>query len=72
MEDVSPEERQVRLKKADSIRKMLAEQSTTSNSNTTGNNFFYSVIIYLTCYLVFNLKSKSISHVLEDAIINIV
>ena len=35
---MSPEERQVRLKKADSIRKMLAEQSAPSAS-TSGKKF---------------------------------
>ena len=35
-EEVSPEEQQVRLKKADSIRKMLAEQSTPTTNKRSG------------------------------------
>ena len=38
-EEISPEERQVRLKKADSIRKMLAEQSTHSSMNSGTKTF---------------------------------
>lgn len=38
-EEVTPEEKQVRLKKADSIRKMLAEQSTTSQQSS-GTKFY--------------------------------
>ena len=41
---MSPEERQVRLKKADSIRKMLADQSAPSAS-TSGKKLIFSAKI---------------------------
>ena len=39
VEEFTPEERKVRLQKADSIRRMLAEQSAVNNSGNTGAIF---------------------------------
>ena len=42
MDNLTPEEKQVRLKKADSIRRMLAEQSSVqSGHRNSGNAYIY-------------------------------
>ena len=55
---MSPEERQVRLKKADSIRKMLADQSAPSAS-TSGKKFIFGAKIQSTQFLPFLCISEN-------------
>ena len=50
MDNLTPEERQVRLKKADSIRRMLAEQSTTGKRNAGTTTFFIRFQFWLRQY----------------------
>jgi hypothetical protein len=45
MDEVTPEERQVRLKKADSIRKMLAGQSKVTTSHKIATQYKYSRLV---------------------------
>ena len=42
MDNLTPEEKQVRLKKADSIRRMLAEQSSVQSGHRNSGNAAYN------------------------------
>ena len=56
MDNLTPEEKQVRLKKADSIRRMLAEQSSVQSGH---RNTGIVVYIYIYIYIYIAIAAKS-------------
>ena len=65
MDNLTPEERQVRLKKADSIRRMLAEQPSAGQTNKGMYYYFLNITFCCIAFSVF-VEDGGESNVVKD------